>query len=76
MGPIKQFLATEDFQYDFIFKVIGYGNYVASYSKAVLNKKEFAVMDLFRIEEGKIVEHWDVIEAIEPREQWVNSGKF
>ena len=33
--------------------------------------------DLFRVEKGKIVEHWDTIEAIPARAQWKNNnGKF
>ena len=33
--------------------------------------------DLFRVENGKIAEHWDVIGPIPPKEQWKNqTGKF
>jgi predicted SnoaL-like aldol condensation-catalyzing enzyme len=36
-----------------------------------------AGVDLFRIEKGRIAEHWDTLEAIPPRDQWQNSnGKF
>jgi len=73
---VKQFLATQDFKYDFIFKVIGQGNYVVSYSKAILDGTELAVFDIFRIENGKIVEHWDNMEPIPPRSEWANTGKF
>ncbi len=32
---------------------------------------------LFRVAEGKLVEHWDTIEAIPPRSAWKNdNGKF
>ena len=31
----------------------------------------------FRIEKGKIAEHWDTLQAIPPRNEWKNSnGKF
>ena len=73
---VKQFLATHDFNYDFIFKVIGQGNYVVSYSKATFNGQELAVFDIFRIEKNRIVEHWDNMEPIPPREEWANTGKF
>ena len=34
-------------------------------------------VDLFRIEKGRIAEHWDTLEAIPPRDPWKNSnGKF
>jgi len=33
--------------------------------------------DVFRFEDGRIVEHWDTIEAIPPRSEWKNAnGKF
>ncbi|MEM6804739.1 MAG: nuclear transport factor 2 family protein, partial [Bacteroidota bacterium] len=37
----------------------------------------YAYYDLFRIENGLIVEHWDVIQLIPPQSQWANSnGKW
>ncbi len=36
-----------------------------------------AYYDLFRLADGKIVEHWDVIETIPTKENWKNTnGKF
>jgi predicted SnoaL-like aldol condensation-catalyzing enzyme len=36
-----------------------------------------AFYDLFRVEGGKIAEHWDTIEPIPARELWKNpNGKF
>jgi len=33
--------------------------------------------DFYRIQNGKIAEHWDTIEPIPPRDEWKNSnGKF
>ncbi len=66
--------------YTEIHNVIGCGNFVASLSKVNMSGPEadtdMAVIDLFRVDDGKIVEHWDVIEEITPEETWVNSGKF
>ena len=76
IDAVKDFLATQDINYDFVFKVIGQGDHVVSYSKVTLNGQELAVFDIFRIEEGKIVEHWDNMEAIPPRHEWANTGKF
>ncbi len=76
IDAVKGFLATQDFNYDFIFKIIGQGDHVVSYSKATFNGTELAVFDIFRIENGKIVEHWDNMEPIPPRDEWANTGKF
>ena len=76
IDAVKHFLATQDFNYDFIFKVIGQGNHVVSYSKAIFDGNELAVFDIFRIENGKIVELWDNMEPIPPRSEWANTGKF
>ena len=62
--------------YEVIHNVIGCGNFVAAMSKMNLACTDMAVIDLFRIEAGRIVEHWDVMEEIAPEETWVNSGKF
>jgi predicted SnoaL-like aldol condensation-catalyzing enzyme len=35
-----------------------------------------AQADLFRIEDGLVVEHWNAAEPIGPKSEWVNSGKF
>jgi predicted SnoaL-like aldol condensation-catalyzing enzyme len=33
--------------------------------------------DLYRVEAGKIVEHWDTLEAVAPPEDWKHdNGKF
>lgn len=37
----------------------------------------YAYYDLFRIEDGLIVEHWDIIQVIPPQSEWANeNGKF
>ncbi|WP_019616762.1 nuclear transport factor 2 family protein [Psychromonas ossibalaenae] len=57
--------------------VLGEGNFVLSISEGTLAGELTSFYDLFRIENGKIAEHWDVIEAILPVEQWQNdNGKF
>ncbi|MFW2339596.1 MAG: nuclear transport factor 2 family protein [Acidimicrobiia bacterium] len=62
--------------YEAIHKVVGCGSFVAVLSKMDLAGTKMAVIDLFRVEDGLIVEHWDVMEEILPEDQWVNSGKF
>ena len=62
--------------YEKIHKLVGSGNFVAVLSKMQFAGADTAVLDLFRVESGRIVEHWDVMEEILPEDQWVNSGKF
>ena len=62
--------------YEKVHKVIGRGNFVATLSKVDFAGTPMAVIDLFRVEDGRIVEHWDVMEEILPEDRWVNSGKF
>lgn len=62
--------------YDEIVLLVAQGNFVASLCRARWDGAPYAQADLFRIEGGRIVEHWDGAEAIGPEEEWVNSGKF
>lgn len=60
-----------------VHKILGEGNFVLAVSEGTFAGKEVAFYDLFRIQAGKIAEHWDVIEAIPPRAEWKNNnGKF
>ena len=39
--------------------------------------KPVAFYDLFRVADGKIAEHWDIIEEIPAESEWANTnGKF
>lgn len=63
--------------YSRVHNVLGAGNFVLVTSEGAFGDRPTAYYDLFRVDRGKIVEHWDVIEAIPPREQWKNgNGKF
>jgi predicted SnoaL-like aldol condensation-catalyzing enzyme len=64
-------------EYHTLHKVIGEGNFVLTLSEGQFAGKHVAFYDLFRVESGKIVEHWDVIQDIPPKESWKNqNGKF
>lgn len=57
--------------------ILGEGNFVLTGSEGVFMKENVSFYDIFRIEGGKIVEHWDVIEKIIPEAEAKNSnGKF
>ena len=64
-------------KYDRVHKILGEGNFVLSVSEGTFGGRHVSFYDLFRVENGKIAEHWDVIEAIMPEAEWKNSnGKF
>jgi predicted SnoaL-like aldol condensation-catalyzing enzyme len=50
------------------------GNFVLVLSEGDLPSGPTALYDLFRVDAGKIVEHWDVLTPIPPRDQWKNAN--
>lgn len=57
--------------------VFGQGNFVLSVSEGQFLGEHVSFYDLFRVEDSKIAEHWDVIENIPTKDTWKNSnGKF
>jgi len=64
--------------YEEIVLIVGQGNFVATLSRANWNdgilNQDYAQVDIFRIENGKVVEHWDNVEPVPEND--VNSGKF
>ncbi|WP_421702523.1 nuclear transport factor 2 family protein [Aliiroseovarius sp.] len=55
--------------------VVAEGNFVFTASEGTLGTQHTAFFDLFRVEDGKIVEHWDTISEI-PAEMAHGNGKF
>ena len=63
--------------YSTIHKVLGEGNFVLVISEGEFAGKPTSFYDLFRVENGKLAEHWDVIETIIPESERKNdNGKF
>lgn len=64
-------------KYDRIHRVLGEGNFVLVVSEGHISGRLSSFYDLFRVENGKIAEHWDTIEAIPAKQEWKNdNGKF
>lgn len=59
------------------YKILGEGNFVLSISEGQFGGVDTSFYDLFRVENGKIIEHWNIIESIISKDQWKNTnGKF
>ena len=63
--------------YEKLHRVVAEGSFVLSVSEGDVSGTHSAFYDLFRIADGKLVEHWDTTEKIAPRSDWKNdNGKF
>jgi len=70
---------TNDFsiKYKKIHRLLAEGNFVLSVCEGYTNQNLSSFFDLYRLQDGKIVEHWDTTEVIPPRSEWKNNnGKF
>ena len=75
-GLASWLTSEESGDYEMLFRLVGQGNFVATLGKRHAAGADHAVTNLYRVEDGRIVEHWDAGEEIAPREHWGNSGKF
>ena len=63
--------------YHRVHRVLAEGNFVLCVSEGHFDGEHSAFYDLFRLADGKLVEHWDTTEKIVPRSEWKNgNGKF
>lgn len=63
--------------YDKVHLVVAEGNFVLTVSEGALAGAPTSFYDLFRVENGKIAEHWDVLETIpSDGESKHENGKF
>jgi len=79
LGKALEYMASQGItmKYDKVHKVLGEGNFVLTVSEGSFANKHTSFYDLFRVENGKIAEHWDVMETIMSKDEWKNdNGKF
>ena len=63
--------------YDEVHMVLAQGNFVLAVSEGTFGGAPTSYYDLWRVENGKIAEHWDVMETIADESAWQNqNGKF
>ena len=79
LGAALGALAKQGIQmiYNKTYQVLADGDYALAVSEGTFGGVPTAYYDLFRIENGKIAEHWDVMETIADKSTWQNqNGKF
>ena len=63
--------------YDETHMILAQGNFVLAVSEGTFGGVPTSYYDLWRVENGKIAEHWDVMETIADQSTWANeNGKF
>lgn len=78
-GAFMAQMAEQGISMDYtqVHKVIGEGNFVLTLSEGALGGEPTAFYDLFRLDDGLIVEHWDVIASMPgPDAPHNEAGKF
>ena len=79
LGAALEALGKQGIQmiYTTVHQVLAQGNYVLAVSEGTFGGAPTSYYDLWRIENGKIAEHWDVMETIADKSTWQNqNGKF
>ena len=79
LGAALAALAKQDIQmiYTTVHQVLAQGNFVLAVSEGTFGGAPTSYYDLWRVENGKIAEHWDVMETIVDKATWQNTnGKF
>ncbi|MFV0466921.1 MAG: nuclear transport factor 2 family protein [Lachnospiraceae bacterium] len=79
LGAALEGLAKAGIQmiYTATHQILAEGNQVLAISEGTFGGAPTSYYDLFRIEDGKIAEHWDIMETIAEKDTWANdNGKF
>ena len=79
LGAALAALAEQNIKmiYTTVHQVLAQGNFVLAVSEGTFGGAPTSYYDLWRVEDGKIAEHWDVMETIADKSTWQNqNGKF
>ena len=79
VSALRATLGSEEtsIQYERMHRILAEGNFVFTFCEGAVKGGHTSFVDLFRLADGKIVEHWDTAEAVPPRSEWKNdNGKF
>lgn len=83
LASLEAHLAGRDEQgrphidYQRLHRVLADGEFALAVSEGARGGVHTAFYDLFRVQGGKVVEHWDTTEAVPPKSEWKNdNGKF
>lgn len=79
LGTALAALAKQGIQmvYTTVHQVLAQGNFILAVSEGTFGGASTSYYDLWRVEDGKIAEHWDVMETIADSSTWANqNGKF
>lgn len=79
LGGALAALAKQGVQmiYDKVHQVLAQGNFVLAVSEGTFGGAPTSYYDLWRLKNGKIAEHWDVMETIADKATWQNqNSKF
>ena len=79
LGAALAALAEQGIQmiYDKVHQVLAQGDMVLAVSEGTFGGAPTSYYDLWRVENGKIAEHWDVMETIADESTWQNqNGKY
>jgi len=64
ISAVFEAFGAEEWVYQVNHKIIGEGNFVLSISEGTAKGVHSVFYDLLRFENGKVAEHWDIIQAI------------
>ncbi len=77
LEALRETLEAPELEYQTLHRVLAEGNFVLCVSEGQRAGVHTSFYDLFRLSNGKIVEHWDTTEKVPPAGEWKNdNGKF